>query len=232
MARQFDRASGGEAEAPAVEREVLEAAVWLLPARESAQANLGMSFGLKAPTGETGAKGVIFAREIPADISIQPGDGAWAPVLSLFGFRQFEAMTVYGSGVYLANARNTTGVPGFFQTLGNPNNRFPNSSTDQFLYHFGAAFRTGKGWPTPMLACRISGVPVHDAFGPSDGFRRPGTIGMVEPGVGFQFGGHAFTFTLPLLAYVNIKDSPATTRTEDATVPGVAFTLSWTRRIR
>lgn len=210
----------------------LRASVWLLPARESAQGNFGMSFGLKTPTGETGAKSLIFGREIPADISIQPGDGAWAPVLSVFGFRQFEAMTVYGSGLYMANPRNTTGVPGFFQTLGNPNNRFPNSSTDQFLYHFGEAIRTGKGWPTPMLAYRISGVPVKDLFGPSGGFRRPGTIGMVEPGLGFHFRGHAFAFTVPLLAYVNIKDSPATTRTEDATVPGVAFALTWTRRIR
>lgn len=208
------------------------ASAWLLPAREAAQGNIGLSLGLKTPTGDTGAKGVIFGREIPADISIQPGDGAWAPVLTLFGFRQFDVMTVYGSGAYMVNARNTTGVPGFFQTLGNPNNRFPNSSTDQFLYHFGAAFRTAKGWPTPLLAYRISGVPVHDAFGPSDGFRRPGTIGMVEPGVGFQIKGHAFTLTVPLLAYVNIKDSTTTARTEDATAPGVAFWLTWTRRMR
>lgn len=205
---------------------------WLMPVRESAPGNVGISIGLKTPTGDSGAKGVIFGRQIPADISIQPGDGAWAPVLSVFGFRQFAAMTVYGSGLYMANARNTTGVPGFFQTLGNPNNRFPNSSTDQFLYHFGASFRTGRGWPTPMLAYRISGVPVKDLFGPSDGFRRPGTIGMIEPGVGFLFRGHSLTLTVPLLAYVNIKDSPATTRTEDATVPGVAFSLTWTRRLR
>ncbi|GIU76268.1 MAG: hypothetical protein KatS3mg004_3355 [Bryobacteraceae bacterium] len=206
--------------------------VWLLPVRESAHGNLGLGFGLKVPTGDSGVKGRVFGREIPADISVQPGDGAWAPVLTLFGFHQFEAMTVYGSAAYMANPRNTTGVPGFFQTLGNPNNRFPNSSTDQFLYHFGASFRTARGWPTPMLAYRISGVPVHDAFGPSDGFRRPGTIGMVEPGVGFRIRSHALTLTVPLLAYVNIKDSPTTARTEDATVPGVAFVLTWTRRVR
>jgi hypothetical protein len=208
------------------------ASVWILPAREAAQGNLALSFGLKTPTGDTDAKGLIFGREIPADISVQPGDGAWAPVVSLFGFHQFEAMTVYGSGVYMANARNTTGVPGFFQTLGNLNNRFPNSSTDQFLYHFGASFRTRKGWPTPLLGYRISGVPVHDLFGPSGGFRRPGTIGMLEPGLGFHFYGHSVNLTVPLLAYVNIKDSPTTTRTEDATVPGVAFSLTWTRRLR
>lgn len=203
-------------------------AAWLLPARESAHGNLGVSFGLKMPTGESSAKGMIFGRAVPADISVQPGDGAWAPVLSLYGFRQFDRMTVFGSGLYMANARNTTGVPGFFQTLGNPNNRFPNSSTDQFLYHFGASFRTGKGWPTPLLGYRISGVPVEDLFGPSDGFRRPGTIGMVEPGVAWAIRGHTFAFTVPLLAYVNIKDSRTTARIEDATVPGVAFVLTWT----
>jgi hypothetical protein len=205
-------------------------AAWLLPARESARGNLMLSAGLKTPTGDSGAKSSIFNREIPVDISIQPGDGAWAPVLTLSGFHQFDLLTVFGTGAYMANPRNTTGTPGFFQTLGNPNNRFPNSSTDQFLYHFGASFRTGKSWPTPTVAYRISGVPVEDLFGASDGFRRPGTIGMLEPGVSFRFRGHTFHFTVPLLAYVNIKDSRTTARIEDATVPGVAFTLSWTMR--
>lgn len=205
---------------------------WLLPSRESAKGNLGLSAGLKTPTGRTDAKSRIFGREIPADISIQPGDGAWAPVLSLYGFRQFEGLTVHGTAMYMANPRNTTGVPGFFQTLGNPNNRFPNSSTDQFLYHFGASFRTGRGWPTPMIGYRISGVPVEDVFGASGGFRRPGTIGMIEPGVGFHIRSHTLNLTVPLLAYVNIKDSRTTARIEDATVPGVAFVVTWTIRVR
>lgn len=210
----------------------LRAGFWLLPAREAARSNLGFSAGLKFPSAQAGAASPVFGREIPVDISIQPGDKAWAPLVSLYGFRQFERVTIFGSANYLFNPRNTTHVPGFFQTLGNPRNTFPNSSTDQFLYQGGAAIRTGKGWPVPLLAYRVSGVPVFDALGPPGGFRRPGTVGMIEPGLSYSRGGQTLRVTFPLLAYVNIKDSPQTTRTEDATVPGYAFTVTWTARVK
>ena len=166
------------------------------------------------------------------DISIQPGDKAWAPTASLQAFRRFEWLTLFGSANYLFNPRNTTGAPVFFQTLGNPRNTFPNSSSDQFLYQFGAAFRTAARRPVPILAYRISGVPVFDVFGASDGFRRPGTIGFIEPGLSYSVKGHVFSVTVPVRTYVNIKDSPFTGRIEDATVPRHALTLSWSKRFR
>ena len=204
--------------------------VWFFKPRDSGIWNIGASLGLKAPTGKAGATDTVFGRTLPVDISIQPGDKAWAPIASLQGFRQFSWLTAFGSANYLFNARNTTKVPVFFQTLTNPRNTFPNSSSDQFLYQFGASFRTRAKWPVPILAYRISGVPVYDVFGPIDGFRRPGTIGFIEPGISYSLGEHVITATVPIRTYVNIKDSPSTPRIEDATVPKYAFTVSWSKR--
>lgn len=206
--------------------------LWLFRASEASRWNLGVSLGLKAPTGAAGASDTVFGRQIPVDTSVQPGDKAWAPIASLQAFRRFEWLTLFGSANYLFNPRNTTRVPVFFQTLTNPRNTFPNSSADQFLYQFGSSFRTGKRWPTPILAYRISGVPISDIFGASDGFRRPGTIGFIEPGLSYTLAGHIFTFTVPVRTYVNVKDSPTTGRIEDATVPRYAFTISWSKRFR
>ena len=64
----------------------------------------------------------------------------------------------------------------------------------------------------PSLAYRIEGVPINDAFGKSDGFRRPGTIGFIEPGINMQLRGNLLSFSVAIRQYVNIKDSPTSTR--------------------
>ena len=205
---------------------------WLFRAREGARWNVAFSAGIKAPTGRAGVRDDFFGRSVPVDISIQPGDKAWAPLAGLQGFRQFERITLFGSANYLFNPRGTTGVPTFFGSLANPNNRQLNSSHDQFVYQAGASIRAPKHWPTPVIAYRVSGVPVHDVFGSSAGFRRPGTIGLFEPGLSYTLKGHTVTVSVPIMTYVNIKDSPFTARIEDATVPRYALQVTWIKRWR
>ena len=86
-------------------------------------------------------------------------------------------------------------------------------------------------WPVPSIAYRVEGVPIHDAFGKSDGFRRPGTIGFVEPGINMQLRGNLLSFSVAIRQYVNIKDSPTSTRREDATVPKYMFFAAYSRRL-
>jgi len=54
---------------------------------------------------------------------------------------------------------------------------------------------------------RIEGVPVRDAFGASNGFRRPGYAISVEPGL--LYGHRAWTFSVntPLVVERNRKKS-------------------------
>jgi hypothetical protein len=141
--------------------------------------------------------------------------------------QQAGPITFFALGSYLANPRNTTGVPTFFGSLNNPNNTQLNSAADQFSVQMGASGHVKRGWPVPSLVYRIEGVPISDLFGASDGFRRPGVIGFTEPGVTYEIGRHMFSASLGIRSYVNIKDSPTTARAEDATVPKLIFTAAY-----
>ena len=58
------------------------------------------------------------------------------------------------------------------------------SVADQYLARAGVIVPIPKvgGW-SASFGARIEGIPVRDAFGKSDGFRRPGYALSVEPGV-------------------------------------------------
>ena len=50
---------------------------------------------------------------------------------------------------------------------------------------------------------RAEGLPAHDAIGKSEGFRRPGYIISVEPGIGFRTGHIAYQLNVPVAVYRN-----------------------------
>ncbi len=204
---------------------------WLF-STDNPERNVSVSGGLKFPTGTSNTTGTVGGRTVPADVSIQLGDEAWGVTTGVSAFRDFSRASVYGTLNYLFTPRNTTGVPTFFGSLTNPSNTVQNSAADQFSSQVGAAYMVRRGWPVPSLAYRIEGVPIHDAFGKSDGFRRPGTMGFIEPGVNMQLRGNLVSFSVAIRQYVNIKDSPTSTRREDATVPKYMFFAAYSRRLR
>ena len=203
----------------------LRARYWVLPTA-TARGNVAVSLGVKLPTGRSDVTDDIYGRTIPVDWSIQPGDGGWGISSSVAGFTEVRRTTLFASGSYLANPRNTTGTPSFFGSLVGRPPVAPNSATDQFSMQLGAAVRTRAGWPVPSLAWRVEGVPVSDVFGASDGSRRPGTIQFLEPGLTLARGRHLFTVNVPIRMRVNIKDSPASVRVEDATVPDLMVMIA------
>lgn len=195
-----------------------------------AKHNIGISLGVKLPTGAHDRTDDYFGRQVPVDVSIQPGDGQWGGLATLYAFQNAGNATFYAQGTYLFVPANTTGVPTFFGSLNNPNNTTENSAADQFSAQFGASLSIREGWPIPSLAYRLEGVPVDDLFGDSDGFRRPGLIGFFEPGLNMTWGRHLVTVNLAIRANVNIKDSPTSTRVEDATVPKYVVTAGYSVR--
>jgi hypothetical protein len=46
-----------------------------------------------------------------------------------------------------------------------------------------------------------------------------------------QVGGNLLSFSVAIRSYLNIKDSPASTRREDATVPRFMFFTAFSRRL-
>jgi hypothetical protein len=205
---------------------------WILDpnGRHGGSHNIGASLGVKFPTGKSDRTDDYFGRQVPVDVSIQTGDGHWGGLASLYAFQNAGPATLFATGTYLFVPGNTTEVPTFFGSLRNPNNTTFNSAADQFSVQLGGSVTLVEKWLIPSLAYRIEGVPVSDVFGDSDGFRRPGVIGFVEPGFNFVFGRNLIGVTLAIRSHVNIKDSPTSTRVEDATVPRYMLTIGYSVR--
>jgi hypothetical protein len=162
------------------------ARIWLLdPGREERpRQNISFGFGVKIPTGREGVTDVVDSatgpRQVVVDQSIQLGDGGWGWTLSTDMYKRVWKTTLYGSGIYLFNPRNTNGV----RTGRSRASEAIMSVADQYLARAGVILPVPKarGW-TASFGARLEGIPVRDAFGKSDGFRRPGYALSVEPGV-------------------------------------------------
>lgn len=191
---------------------------WLM-STESDRHNVGVTVGVKLPTGKSDRTSEVFGREVPVDISVQTGDGGWGLTTGVQAWQRVKRVTVYGNASYLFNPRNTTGTPTFFGSLTSATNAVFNSASDQFATQIGASYSVKRGWPVPSVAYRLEGVPVRDRFGASDGFRRPGAFGFIEPGFTVPFRNQLYSFGVAVRNYVNVKDAPDSVRIEDATIP-------------
>jgi hypothetical protein len=200
----------------------VRARYWIF-STEQDKHNLAISAGVKLPTGKADRTDEVLGRTVPVDISIQTGDKSWAGTTGVQGFQRIKRLTVYGAASYLFNPRNTTGVRSFFASLTAPNTTTLNSATDQYSTQIGASVRVKQKWPVPSIGYRLEGVPVSDVFGASDGFRRPGNFGFVEPGLNMAVGKQLFSVGVAIRTYANVKDVPGSPRVEDATIPKYMF---------
>jgi hypothetical protein len=76
-------------------------------------------------------------------------------------------------------------------------------------------------------------VPVRDAFGSSDGFRRPGYAISVDPGLVYARGRYLFAVNVPFAVERNRRRSVTDLRNGshgDAAFADYVLTLSVTRR--
>lgn len=200
----------------------LEGNGWLLDPREHTKGNVMLGLGLDAPTGEKAAKdtfqvfsnGQIVAEERNVDQSIQPGDGGWGVILSLYGYQQIAPrLTAFANGAYTITPEEKNGV------LTRRTNPFEAEMSIADSY-FGRAGLEFTLWPkhgvTLSLAGRIEGVPVYDAIGGSDGFRRPGFAISIEPGIMGSYKSWSFGVYAPVALY----------RNRERSVPDKQFTAS------
>jgi hypothetical protein len=177
----------------------LTARMWLVRPPAEGRQNISIGLGVKAPTGKPGAKDtVLTAAGIVTQVvdqSIQPGDGGWGVTLELQAFKVIGKATLFTSGVYLLNPRETNGV----QTGRAQPAESVMSVADQYL------LRAGVVYPMPKvrglafsIGARGEGVPARDLIGGSEGFRRPGYSIGVEPGLIYSRGRDIWSFGLPV----------------------------------
>jgi len=74
------------------------------------------------------------------------------------------------------------------------------SVPDQYMVRLGFShgFSGKLKGVTASVGGRMEGVPVKDAFGSSEGFRRPGYVQSLEPGLSYQVNKINFFATAPV----------------------------------
>src|SRR4029079_6287203 len=118
---------------------------------------------IKCPAGKSNVTDTVLAgngRTVTqvVDQSIQLGDGGWGIPLDFQAYKRFGKTTVYASGVYLLNPRDTSGVPA---GRGRPSEAIM-SVADQYLARVGVSRPVPKtrqwaytlGWRVERLAVR------------------------------------------------------------------------------
>ena len=184
--------------------------VWRPPTES--HGNINFSGQLKLPTGINDAKGTTVkngvAQVLPFDESIQPGDGTWGFSLATEAYREFWLHTTgYFTGSWLFSPQDTTGV---YQARSAPGENVI-SATDQYLWRGGFShpapnFKALRGLSL-SIGGRMEGVPVRDAFGSSNGFRRPGYVISIEPGLMYAHGRYMLNISGPWAMERNRKIS-------------------------
>lgn len=210
------------------------------PARNERQ-NVSLGLGVKIPTGKDDVTDSFQTFSAPVeqtvDQSIQPGDGGWGIRVEASAFRALRgSITLFSTVNYLCNPRGTNGVPTFRPRLSESVMSVP----DQYLARLGIQFSVRPSWRLGgSLAARIEGVPAHDLFGPSTGFRRPGYALSIEPGLSVSQQANAVFVAVPIAVrrdrVKSVPDEaddpiPQTLGNGDAAFADYVFLLGYSRR--
>jgi hypothetical protein len=152
-----------------------------------------MGIGVKLPTGDYNASDIFYnvgpggePQVRPVDQSIQVGDGGFGLTLDF----QFYHMIVpklftYASGFYLINPRETNGTRTFRETLSPVlQNEAIMAVPDQYSVRAGFSYSLSNAI-SASVGSRFDCVPVKDLIGGNEGFRRPGNVLSIDPGIAF-----------------------------------------------
>ena len=189
---------------------IVGAQAWVLRPPAENGGNIAFSAGLKLPTGLNNGMGTArlangTVQKVVADQSLQPGDGSWGFTLGSQAYKQtLFHTTAYFQGSWLFNPRDTNGVATFRAQRGEG----VMSVTDQYLFRAGLSRHVPRvRGLAASFGGRMEGIPVRDAFGKSDGFRRPGYIISVDPGVQYQYKRTMLAVTAPWAVQRNRRAS-------------------------
>jgi len=190
---------------------------WLLDPVKSMNGNIQVGLGVKLPTGNYRHEDIFYKSngvEVkgPVDQSIQPGDGGTGITTELNAFYNFtHHVGVYGNFYYLANPRVENGVS--TARGGTPSQSAilykteTMSVPDQYMARAGFNFSFDK--LLFSAGARFECIPSSDLIGGDEGFRRPGYILSVEPGINYQFRRFAAYATVPIAVERNRTKSNA-----------------------
>ena len=179
---------------------------WLLDPFGHPNGNVALGFGIKTPSGNNKASDDFFLAhsvvQSPVDQSIQLGDGGWGVLLQLQAFQRVAARaSAYVFGSYLLSPREVTDVAG-------PGG-VPLSVPDVYTARAGLAYALVPGAGLSVnLGGRLDGIPLRDIIGGGDaGFRRPGFVFYLDPGVAMRRGADELTLSMPIRLRQDFRQS-------------------------
>ena len=182
--------------------------------------NIQAGLGIKLPTGDYRYQDYFYKKADssvlgPVDQSIQPGDGGTGITFEFNGFYNFShVIGVYGNFFYLSNPREVNGTSttrgGTASASAKKYNTDVMSVPDLFMTRAGAAVMVSR--LTINAGVRVEGLPSTDIIGGSRGFRRPGYIVSVEPGVTYVAKKVSFNLEVPIAVKRNRTQSDADKR--------------------
>ncbi len=198
---------------------------WLVDPGSLPKGNIAVAVGMKLPTGNYNASDIFYnvgvegSPEVrPVDQSIQPGDGGFGITAELQFYRELSAgWFLYGGGFYLFNPRETNGTRTFRETL-SPilENEAIMSVPDQYSARLGFTHLFSEDF-SASLGARFDAVPVKDLIGGSEGFRRPGNVLAIEPGITYSSGNLIMSLTVPVAVRRERPQSVTDMETEELT---------------
>ncbi|MBL7697641.1 MAG: hypothetical protein JNK79_05765 [Chitinophagaceae bacterium] len=189
---------------------------WLLDPGKSMNGNIQAGLGIKLPTGDYKHEDEFVKADSkvrgPVDQSIQPGDGGTGITAELSAYYNFNrTVGVYGNFYYLANPREENGVStargGTLSQTAILYKTTTMSVPDQYMARVGFNFSFDKFLFS--AGGRLECIPSSDLIGGDEGFRRPGYVLSVEPGVAYSFKKFSAFATVPVAVERNRTKSNA-----------------------
>ena len=172
---------------------------WMLdPEQNTTNFSLGMA--LKVPSGNYKATSSFYNQgdnrdqtiESGVDQSIQPGDGGYGLAIESQGFHVLsESFLLSGNLYYLINPREQYSIENRGRTR-------DYSVADQYAGRLGVFYLTKLHGFGLYGGLRFEGIPSSDLFGGDEGFRRPGYIVSMEPGVSYNINNFSLNVTVPV----------------------------------
>lgn len=172
----------------------LSAYRWVLDPAKLQKGNIQFGLGIKLPTGDYKYQDFFQRSDAkvlgPVDQSIQLGDGGTGFSTEMNAYYTLSRnFSVYTSLYYLISPREQNGVSTSRGNATSASSILYESSTmsvpDQYMIRAGVNYTARS--INLSLGLRDECLPVRDLIGGSKGFRRPGYIVSVEPGVTYSF---------------------------------------------
>jgi hypothetical protein len=220
---------------------VLGGRLWLLKTEKNSKQNLAVQFALRLPTGDSnyqvmypnGTGGDIRKRAAKSDV--QPGSGSFGLRMTVQGFRRFKHFSVYGNALYLFSLKERNDTYSIMSTLnpGGPSavpafKRY-NAAPDSYLYNAGlsAPIPRLKGFSV-SLGGQMAGVPAFNVLTGDEGYRQPGYIVTLNPGLSFNTKPATYFISVPVRVYGHIgKDFTGTQMTANLNKTSLQFGVNF-----